>query len=101
MCKSLRQINEKGTDSLQASAEETAKYEVKSADYMTVDDEQRKVPTPTVRSFRPSRFNREIGTTFKKSLTCGHYIMSERFLITVSAVWKHFRHKKAPPVLST
>ncbi|MEQ6219780.1 protein rep [Levilactobacillus brevis] len=34
MCKSLRQINEKGTDSLQASAEETAKYEVKSADYM-------------------------------------------------------------------
>ncbi|MEQ6219657.1 replication/maintenance protein RepL [Levilactobacillus brevis] len=41
---------------------------------------KRKVPTPTVRSFRPSRFNREIGTTFKKSLTCGHYIMSERFL---------------------
>ncbi|MEQ6219725.1 hypothetical protein ABMB44_13990 [Levilactobacillus brevis] len=40
MCKSLRQINEKGTDSLQASAEETAKYEVKSADYMTVDDER-------------------------------------------------------------
>nr|WP_012477825.1 protein rep [Weissella cibaria]ABW76629.1 replication protein [Weissella cibaria] len=30
----------KGTDSLQASAEETAKYEVKSADYMTADDEQ-------------------------------------------------------------
>ncbi|MEQ6219736.1 helix-turn-helix domain-containing protein [Levilactobacillus brevis] len=30
----------KGTDSLQASAEETAKYEVKSADYMTVDDER-------------------------------------------------------------
>lgn len=29
----------KGTDSLQASAEETAKYEVKSADYMTADDE--------------------------------------------------------------
>ncbi|MEQ6219646.1 hypothetical protein ABMB44_13180 [Levilactobacillus brevis] len=27
---------------------------------------KRKVPTPTVRSFRPSRFNREIGTTFKK-----------------------------------
>ncbi|WP_329504114.1 protein rep [Pediococcus pentosaceus] len=30
----------KGSDSLQASAEETAKYEVKSADYMTADDEQ-------------------------------------------------------------
>lgn len=30
----------KGTDSLQASAEETAKYEVKSADYMTADDER-------------------------------------------------------------
>ncbi|MDL2063809.1 MULTISPECIES: protein rep [Lactobacillales] len=30
----------KGTDSLQASAEETAKYEVKSADYMTADDDQ-------------------------------------------------------------
>ncbi|MCV3320589.1 MULTISPECIES: protein rep [Pediococcus] len=30
----------KGADSLQASAEETAKYEVKSADYMTVDDER-------------------------------------------------------------
>lgn len=30
----------KGTNSLQASAEETAKYEVKSADYMTVDDER-------------------------------------------------------------
>ena len=30
----------KGTNSLQASAEETAKYEVKSADYMTADDEQ-------------------------------------------------------------
>jgi len=30
----------KGTDSLQASAEETAKYEVKSADYMTTDDDQ-------------------------------------------------------------
>lgn len=28
------------TDSLQASAEETAKYEVKSADYMTADDER-------------------------------------------------------------
>ncbi|MEQ6219694.1 hypothetical protein ABMB44_13635 [Levilactobacillus brevis] len=26
----------KGTDSLQASAEETAKYEVKSADYMVM-----------------------------------------------------------------
>lgn len=30
----------KDTNSLQASAEETAKYEVKSADYMTVDDER-------------------------------------------------------------
>jgi len=30
----------KGTDSLQASAEETAKYEVKSADYMTANDER-------------------------------------------------------------
>lgn len=30
----------KDTDSLQASAEETAKYEVKSADYMTADDER-------------------------------------------------------------
>lgn len=30
----------KGTDSLQASAEETAKYEVKSTDYMTADDER-------------------------------------------------------------
>ncbi len=29
-----------GSNSLQASAEETAKYEVKSADYMTADDEQ-------------------------------------------------------------
>lgn len=30
----------KGTNSLQASAEETAKYEVKSADYMTIDDDR-------------------------------------------------------------
>ncbi|RKD19839.1 replication protein [Lactiplantibacillus paraplantarum] len=30
----------KGTGSLQASAEETAKYEVKSSDYMTADDDR-------------------------------------------------------------
>lgn len=36
----VRANKRKGTDSLQASAEETAKYEVKSADYMTADDER-------------------------------------------------------------
>ena len=37
---SVKANKRKGTDSLQASAEETAKYEVKSADYMTADDER-------------------------------------------------------------